>query len=589
MATKLDSGLIVHDGGLVKDVLDNAKSLANYTALRGYTGTAAQIRITQTGLAGFFYRDDADTSSTDNGGTVILASNGKRWKRIYDGTVNVLWFGADATGGTDSTSAIDSASSLAAAAGGGTVFFPTGRYKYTRLIIRSGVSFTGAGHGSTFLICTDYLTLDAGTNRGSSFRAIDNNARVLYAGFRNLSIYAGATSGAATQQDIYQNIIGLNLCMCERTIIQDVSFGGWGQGALMFSRAEAGNEGLGFVNSTQDGNYNQVTNASFASCGKYNADNAAVWLKYKANSNKFYGLYAKGMIGSGVVSVSHGNDNLFAGGTAESCSYIFKAGGGTGASGNTVLQFRAEGLTGNAYEFLASASNNYVFGGYHTGVTGNLFVDAVGSNRIISDRYNNLRSKTFPPTESYSTYHNHGALKVTSINGDSDYPLYIKSEKNGDPSSYPYAVFYSDVSGGVVGNILGRLAFRNGDTTTGAAGVSAAVDAVLEGSDGTTGIEFSSGTGTSFSKRIKITGTGNFLPLSDNTQSCATSALRWSEIYSNVLKPGAGSVKWTSGVGSPEGVVTAVVGSLYTRSDGAANTTLYVKETGTGNTGWIAK
>ena len=50
-----------------------------------------------------------------------------------------------------------------------------------------------------------------------------------------------------------------------------------------------------------------------------------------------------------------------------------------------------------------------------------------------------------------------------------------------------------------------------------------------------------------------------------------------------------GTARWTSGTGSPEGVVTAPVGSLYTRTDGGANTTLYVKESGTGNTGWAAK
>jgi hypothetical protein len=44
-----------------------------------------------------------------------------------------------------------------------------------------------------------------------------------------------------------------------------------------------------------------------------------------------------------------------------------------------------------------------------------------------------------------------------------------------------------------------------------------------------------------------------------------------------------------SGTGSPEGVVTASVGALFTRTDGGAGTTLYVKETGTGNTGWAAK
>lgn len=43
------------------------------------------------------------------------------------------------------------------------------------------------------------------------------------------------------------------------------------------------------------------------------------------------------------------------------------------------------------------------------------------------------------------------------------------------------------------------------------------------------------------------------------------------------------------GAGSPEGVVTASVGVLFLRTDGGAGTTLYVKESGSGNTGWVAK
>jgi hypothetical protein len=50
-----------------------------------------------------------------------------------------------------------------------------------------------------------------------------------------------------------------------------------------------------------------------------------------------------------------------------------------------------------------------------------------------------------------------------------------------------------------------------------------------------------------------------------------------------------GGITWTSGSGSPEGVVTAPVGSLYSRSDGGALTSLYVKQSGSGNTGWVGK
>ena len=48
-------------------------------------------------------------------------------------------------------------------------------------------------------------------------------------------------------------------------------------------------------------------------------------------------------------------------------------------------------------------------------------------------------------------------------------------------------------------------------------------------------------------------------------------------------------VIWRTGTGSPEGGITAPVGSMFTRSDGGTSTTLYVKESGTGNTGWVAK
>jgi hypothetical protein len=44
-----------------------------------------------------------------------------------------------------------------------------------------------------------------------------------------------------------------------------------------------------------------------------------------------------------------------------------------------------------------------------------------------------------------------------------------------------------------------------------------------------------------------------------------------------------------AGSGSPEGVVTAGIGSTYRRTDGGAGSTFYVKESGTGNTGWVAK
>lgn len=59
-------------------------------------------------------------------------------------------------------------------------------------------------------------------------------------------------------------------------------------------------------------------------------------------------------------------------------------------------------------------------------------------------------------------------------------------------------------------------------------------------------------------------------------------------IYPSTIQlPGGPTI--TSGSGSPEGVVTAPIGSLYSRTNGGALTSIYVKESGSGNTGWVAK
>lgn len=55
----------------------------------------------------------------------------------------------------------------------------------------------------------------------------------------------------------------------------------------------------------------------------------------------------------------------------------------------------------------------------------------------------------------------------------------------------------------------------------------------------------------------------------------------------------ATTYQWTSkyqfvGNGSPEAAVTAPVGSIFQRKNGGTSTTLYIKETGSGNTGWVA-
>ena len=93
----------------------------------------------------------------------------------------------------------------------------------------------------------------------------------------------------------------------------------------------------------------------------------------------------------------------------------------------------------------------------------------------------------------------------------------------------------------------------------------------------------------SFEPHIRINHLGGVLPLTNGDQPFGAPDQRWGAGFFTQLHPGPGGSLWSSGAGSPEGIVSAPVGSLWTRTDGAANATLYVKESGTGATGWVAK
>jgi len=103
-----------------------------------------------------------------------------------------------------------------------------------------------------------------------------------------------------------------------------------------------------------------------------------------------------------------------------------------------------------------------------------------------------------------------------------------------------------------------------------------------EGSSGSynTLVGYFAGKGTSITYTNMVLLGHKVPPRASNTAQIGTNGI--SVLYLN------GTVGWFRGSGSPEGAVTAGVGSYYTREDGASGTTLYTKTSGTGNTGWEA-
>lgn len=102
------------------------------------------------GGGGVFYWD-ATSLVADDGGTIIQATGVAtgRWRRIYDGPLNVLWFGAGTTTLSARTAAIKAAFAAAGSATNRAVYFPAGSYDIDdEITLLDGITVTGEGWSS---------------------------------------------------------------------------------------------------------------------------------------------------------------------------------------------------------------------------------------------------------------------------------------------------------------------------------------------------------------------------------------------------------------------------------------------------------
>lgn len=88
-----------------------------------------------------------------------------------------------------------------------------------------------------------------------------------------------------------------------------------------------------------------------------------------------------------------------------------------------------------------------------------------------------------------------------------------------------------------------------------------------------------------FFRRANTTGNKEFVIFRGD----GTNAVHFRVLNGVIDRLAGQNVTITAGSGSPQGVVTAPPGSIYLNTSGGASTTIWVKESGTGNTGWVAK
>lgn len=126
-----------------------------------------------------------------------------------------------------------------------------------------------------------------------------------------------------------------------------------------------------------------------------------------------------------------------------------------------------------------------------------------------------------------------------------------------------------------------RIRFSKGATTF-------AIQYVNEAGSGTNAMIFTQTGSTPVS--VDIRGqliTNQIVPRITAVNTIGTSTLTYSASYV-VTRYWSATVFDSFGANTPEGVVTAGIGSTFRRTNGAVGSTLYYKSSGTGNTGWTA-
>lgn len=158
----LIAGVVGDSSPSAPQLVSEAKRTPWAQAQNGFTFLLNGFRATNDGGGGAFYVDKNDRRSPENHGTIFVADDGTRLKRLWSGEINVRWFGAAGNGRDDDSEAISSAwafctgqpSPAGSPAGGLVLYFPSGTYNFSHpsLSLSSSVKtfrLKGDGYGQS--------------------------------------------------------------------------------------------------------------------------------------------------------------------------------------------------------------------------------------------------------------------------------------------------------------------------------------------------------------------------------------------------------------------------------------------------------
>lgn len=202
------------------------------TSLTGtYQGTLSNARLNADGFStvvttdfggGTWYYDASDNTSADNTGTCFITQKGARYKRIWNGYVNIQWWGSKGDGDTSRDDAANLISALTVARN---VYMPRGSYilkQMVTLVSDANVFGDGYNYGGTTV-----RNLHGGTTfKGSG----STHTRIT---IRDMKILSQYQSTKSTSYHI--DLSGGFMDNIQNVSIGDVSGIGWQQNGVKIS------------------------------------------------------------------------------------------------------------------------------------------------------------------------------------------------------------------------------------------------------------------------------------------------------------------------------------------------------------------
>lgn len=206
--------------------------VSNIASLRSFDGGSTAPIVWLEGYntpadggEGMFVYISTDTTSADNGGTIIIdAQNHRYYRERQSQIVSVKWFGATGNGSTNDTAACQNADTFARSISNAVTYFPAGTYMVSQLVVYTDSNWLGDGRNSSIIMSIIGSNTDViyGNNSNSNW-GISGNTQIYVNGctLRFLTVNGNYNSGTGNtsgdgiaiwgSRPIFQNIFITNI------------------------------------------------------------------------------------------------------------------------------------------------------------------------------------------------------------------------------------------------------------------------------------------------------------------------------------------------------------------------------------------